>query len=124
MWIIAFVGGLMIALSAGMIWSPQSWADAIVAFSNKSYFHPAEIVTRLAGGTVFVYFAEQTLFPRVILAAGYLLLAVGVGLLLTPPSRHRQFALWTAAHCIGIFRPAGFVSVLFGGFLIYAVIGV
>ena len=54
------------------------------------------------------------------LGIGYLLVAVALGLTLTPPLKHKQFAVWSAHKFIKIFRYAGIFSLLFGAFLIYA----
>lgn len=120
MYIIAFFGFLMIILSLLMIINPESWANGIVKFSEKPYFHPFEILSRLGFGLVFIIFAEQTIYPKMITYIGYLLVAVSVGLLFTPPSKHKEFAVWSASGFRKIFRPIGFVSLFFGAFLIYA----
>lgn len=40
-------------------------------------------------------------------------------LLITPPSRHKQFAVWSAKKFNKTFRPAGTVSMDFGAFIVY-----
>lgn len=122
MYFIAFFGFLMILLSLVMIIKPQYWADGIIEFSEKSWFHAFEILSRLAFGAVFVIFADRTSHPGLMSFIGYLLIAVGAGLLLTPPSKHKQFAVWSAHKFKNTFRPMGFVSLLFGAFLIYAAV--
>ncbi len=103
-----------------MIINPEYWSNGIVKFSEKRWFHPFEIISRFAFGVVFVIFAGQTLYPKLMSFIGYLLIAVSVGLLLTPPSKHREFAVWSAERFRNLFRPLGFISLLFGVFLIYA----
>jgi len=122
MYAIAFFGFLMMLLSVLMIANPENWSNGIVKFSKKAYFHSFEILSRLGFGVVFIVFADQTQYPTVMLVIGYLLIAVGTGLLLTPPSRHRQFAIWSAHKFRNRFRPAGLGSLLFGAFLIYAAV--
>ncbi|MDQ3132590.1 MAG: hypothetical protein M3Q99_17725 [Acidobacteriota bacterium] len=77
-------------------------------------------MSRFVFGLGFVLFAEETLYPKLTLAIGYLLIAVSVGLLFTPPSKHRKFALWSAHKFRDKFRWLGFGSLIFGAFLIYA----
>lgn len=103
-----------------MIANPEKFSRWIVSFSEKSYFHPFEIISRLAAGVGFTYFSGETRFPAMFLGIGILLVAVGAGLLLTPPSRHRQFARWSAEAFKGKFRFFGLCSLLFAGFLIFA----
>ncbi len=110
----------MILLSLIMIINPGYWSEGIVKFSKKFWFHPFEIISRFAFGLIFVFFAGQTLFPKLMTVIGYALIAVSVGLLLTPPSRHKKFALWSAEKFRNYFRCFGFVSLVFGAFLIYA----
>lgn len=110
----------MILLSLIMIINPVYWSKGIVKFSKKFWFHPFEILSRFAFGLAFVFFAGQTLYPKLMSVIGYGLIAVSVGLLLTPPSKHKKFALWSAEKFKNYFRWFGFVSLVFGAFLIYA----
>ncbi len=109
----------MMCLSAVMMISPNGWSNGIVSFSKKSYFHSFEIASRLIAGFIFVFFSEATLHPSLILGIGYVLIAVSVGLLLIGSVRHRKFAVWSATKFKNTFRPSGFVSFIFGMFLIY-----
>ncbi len=119
MYLIAFFGALMVALSCVMILSPKAWSDGIVRFSEKPYFHPFEVLSRILFGVVFIAFADQTRYPTLNTAIGYLLTLVGLGLLLTPPSQHRRFAVWSAKRFRHVFRPAGLASLVFGMFIVY-----
>ena len=105
-----------------MIINPAYWANGIIKFSEKSWFHPFEIISRFVFGLGFVLFAGQTLYPTLMSIIGYGLIAVSVGLLFTPPSKHREFALWSAEKFKNYFRWFGFVSLVFGAFLIYGAI--
>lgn len=120
MYIIILFGVLMIIFSAIMIISPVYWSQSIIRFSQTPYFHAFEILTRLVAGAIFVIYADQTHSPTMMKIIGYLLLTVGVGLMLTPPSAHRRFAVWSAEKFHKAFRPAGVFSLLFGVFLIYS----
>lgn len=119
MYAIAFFGILMILLSAVMAIDPDNWSNGILRYSRMKYFHGFEIVSRLFFGATFILFAEPTLYPTVMSAVGYLLLAVGLGLLVAGPSRHRQFAVWSAWKFNKTFRPAGILSAAFGVFIVY-----
>jgi uncharacterized protein YjeT (DUF2065 family) len=114
----------MMLLSIAMIADPESWSDRIVIFSEKPYFHPFEVLSRLVFGLVFIKFAEQTLYPDLMSAIGYLLLLVAAGLLVLMPTRHRQFAVWSAHRFKKTFRHAGLASLIFGAFIVYASVGV
>jgi uncharacterized protein YjeT (DUF2065 family) len=116
----AFFGILMILLSVLMVINPDNWSNGILKFSQMTYFHEFEIVSRLSFGAVFVAFSEQTLYPGVMRFFGYLMVAVGLGLLIAGSSRHKQFAVWSARKFNKTFRPAGFASIVFGAFIVYA----
>lgn len=122
MYLIAFFGALMILLSAVMVVNPAYWSEGIVRFSQKPYFHPFEILSRLIFGAIFIVFSDQTFYPVIMLVVGYLLVAVGAGLLITPPSKHKQFAVWSAQKFKQTFRPAGAISLAFGVFIVYSAI--
>lgn len=119
MYFISAFGLLMIILSIIMIVNPNYWSIGIVNFSKKTYFHWFEVFSRLIAGLVFIHYSETTLYPPLILSIGYLLLAVGLGLVIIGSVKHRRFAVWSAHQFKNTFRPAGFVSFILGSFLIY-----
>ena len=119
MYAITFFGILTILLSAVMVIDPDNWSNGILKFSRMTYFHGFEIVSRLFFGAIFIAFSEQTLYPAVMGAFGYLMVAVSLGLLVAGSSRHKQFAVWSAAKFNKVFRPAGIVSTAFGVFIVY-----
>ena len=120
MYLILSFAILLIVLSSYMVLFPKNWANGIVRFSQWRYFHPFEIISRLVVGLGLIYFADQSSYPKFILGVGYLLVAVSIGLALTPPTKHKQFAVWTADKFINVFRPAGVLSFCFGIYLIYS----
>jgi uncharacterized protein YjeT (DUF2065 family) len=103
-----------------MVINPEYWSNGIVRFSQKSFFHPFEILSRFVFGVGFIFYSHQTLYPILMLIIGYSLVAVGVGLSITPPSMHKQFAVWSAQRFKRFFRPAGVCSFAIGLFIIYA----
>ena len=123
MYMIGFFGALMCVSSLIMIANPAAWSNGIISFSKRPYFHPFEIVSRLAFGLAFITYADQTLYPRVILAMGYLLISASVVLLIMLPSRHKQFAAWSARKFRHAFRPAGVFGAAAGAFIFFASIG-
>jgi hypothetical protein len=123
MYLIAAFGLLMMLLSLSMIAKPDSFSNGIITFSEKSYFHLFEIISRIAAGIIFVTYAENTIFPKTISFIGYGLILVGLGLALTPPKLHRKFAVWSANNFRDKFRLIGIASVPLSMFLIYAATG-
>lgn len=120
MWLIVLFGLGMIGLSLSMIINKDKFAQGIVTFSNKAWFHPFEVISRILIGTVFIYAAGNSQFNWLFLFIGYCLLLVGLGLLLIGETKHKAFAIWAADRFVSIFPIAGLFSLGFGTFLIYA----
>ena len=119
MYFITAFGTLLLCLSVIMVVNPNYWSNGIINFSKKPYFHWFEVVSRITYGVLFVLFNESTSYPQLILSVGYVLIAVGFGLILIGSVRHRIFAVWSANRFKSTFRPAGIASFIFGLFLIY-----
>lgn len=122
MYALAAIGLLTIVLSALMIVSPSRWGQGILLFARWRYFHPFEVVSRLVLGGVLVAFANEAMHPRIMAGVGYVLLAVGVGLMLVGEKRHRAFANRSATFT-WLFRPAGIVALAFGAFVMFSALG-
>ncbi|MFB2660215.1 hypothetical protein [Shewanella mangrovisoli] len=116
MYFIAAFGLLMLLFSLVMVARPAAFANGIIAFSERPYFHIVEVVSRIIAGVIFIQYCADTRF----LAIGIVLLCVGIGLACTPPSKHRKFALWSAQAFNNQFRLIGVVSVPLSLLLIYA----
>lgn len=122
MYFIAAFGLLLFYFSVFMVLKPQVFSQGIITFSEKTYFHPFEIISRLLSGAAFVYYSPETLFPGVFSFIGYVLMAVGGGLLCTPPALHKKYAVWAAIRFKTIFRPAGLVSAPMGILMVYCAV--
>lgn len=119
MYFITAFGALMVALSFIMITKPNDWSNGIIAFSKKPWFHWFEVLSRTLAGAIFIFYYEQSLYPNLIKGLGYLLIAVGIGLIIIGPQKHKKFAVWSAEKFRPIFRVSGIGSFCFGIFLIY-----
>ncbi|ASP47520.1 hypothetical protein [Cognaticolwellia beringensis] len=119
MWLLSFFGLLMMVISLVMIKNPQTFATGIIKFSQQTYFHVFEILSRLFFGVVFVYYSPLTLAPIMNATLGYLMLLVAILLLVIGADKHRTFALWSAEKFSTTFRVSGFFSFIFGSYIIY-----
>ena len=112
--------GLLLAiLSLVMIFNPKRWANGIIQFARKPYFHWFEVTTRLAVGVVFLQVHSAFRYPLLILIMGYLFIAVSIGLIIVGERKHRAFAFWSATRFKTVFRPTGMVSFVFAVTLTY-----
>jgi uncharacterized protein YjeT (DUF2065 family) len=123
MYFIAAFGVLMLLFSLMMLFRPHAFAQGIINFSEQPYFHPFEMISRLIAGGLFVAYAADTQFPLLFKVIGLVLLLVGAGLALTPPSLHKKFAVQSAQGCKNYFRLIGVFSIGLSFALIYAAIG-
>ncbi len=122
MYWIAIFGLLLLYFSARMIRDPQGFAKGIVWFSQQWFFHPFEILSRALAGLVMLVFADETRMPLMFTVLGYGLLIVAAGLALTPPSRHRQFAVWSASAFATYFRLIGVLTIPLALLLLYGAV--
>lgn len=119
MYLIAGFGVLMVFFCILMAVNPERFADGIVRFSEKKWFHIFEISSRAFAGVIFIVYSGSTLYPIVFNILGYGLIGVAIGLVILAPARHRQFALWAADNFRNKFRPIGIVSIPLGVPIIY-----
>lgn len=116
---IVIFGSLMMFFSIIMIAKPMYWSESIIKFSLKPWFHWFEVASRLTFAILFLFAAEHSAYPNLILAISYVLFFVSVFLLIIAPKRHKAFAVWSAKSFEKWFRPLGVLSLAFGGFLVY-----
>ena len=124
MYFIAVFALGMIGFSIYMVLKPTGFADLIIGFCQKPWFHPFEIVTRATIGAVFLLFAKDTGHPQLFTFLGYLLLAVSLGLLLLGAKRHRAFGVKSAEIGRKYFRLAGIVATPLGVWLLLIALNV
>lgn len=122
MYFIASFGILMMLLSTIMVINPSYFSKGIISFSEKRYFHLFEICSRIITGIIFVIYSKETLYPSIFNAIGYILIVVGIGLSITPPKFHKEFAVWSANKFRNKFRLIGIISVPISLALVYAAI--
>ncbi len=118
--LIALYGLMIVLISLWMIVSPQSCVGRAIAYCRSPFMHPVDIGLSLVFGSVFVYYANQTAFPVPIKGFGLLLLAVGTGLIVVPPSLHQRYGVWSIEKTAPHWRWLAVFSLLAGLFFIYA----
>ena len=103
--------------------NPQSFAEGIITFSEKRWFHVFEIISRSIAGLIFIAFSNSTLYPLAFKVLGYGFLIVAFGLVILAPKRHKKFAVWAAHNFENKFRAIGIVSIPLGVLLVYMAVG-
>ncbi len=122
MWLLIIFGLLMVLLSLQMMRNPGEFSAAIIKFSNQSYFHVFEILSRLIFGLIFIYYAPSTSAVMINTVLGYLMLFTSILLVFLGAQKHRKFALWSATKFRSMFRFSGVFSFVFGIYIVYSAI--
>lgn len=117
--ITAIFGVFLIVVSLFMFVTPARFSRVAVTYCNKWYMHPVEISICAVSGAAFAFFGSSSRFSAPFQSFGYLLLAVGAGLILTPPSLHRRFGLWALRKFGAFLRPASIFSLAAGLLVVY-----
>lgn len=116
--ILVLFGLGMCLLAMFMVVAPLRFANGILRFSEKPWFHPFEIASRLIVGVLFLFFAKHSAHSVVAYTLGFVLCFVSLLLLLIGADKHRAFARLTVS--IGQrFRPLGVLAIACGLGLIY-----
>jgi uncharacterized protein YjeT (DUF2065 family) len=108
----------MMAFGLLMAIRPLQFSDGVLSFSNKSWYHTFEILSRLIPGIAFISAALLSDFSVLLLSVGLLFCFASVFLVWMGPSRHRKFA--TMLSRLGKhFRMLGYFAILFGAGIAY-----
>jgi hypothetical protein len=119
MYAIAAIGLTTIILSLIMIVRPERWASGMLTFAEMRYFHQFEFMSRFFLGAVILVFADSTSFPFFFKVMGGVFVLAGTILVFMGSQRHRKLA--EKFSTFGkLFRYAGFASLAFGIFVVYA----
>ncbi len=121
--IIIILFGLLIIVMAGiMAVRPKLFADTMLQYFGSVWLHVLAAAVRIAMGIALVLYADQSRFPLALHIIGWLAIAAGVIIALLPHAKFTRLFLWFFEKFAPYTRIAAIVAVLFGGFLIYAVI--
>ena len=117
--LISVWGVSIVCFGLFMLLKPVPFADAIVQFSRKRYFHYFEIISRLAIGAALLLDAHNTAYPLVFELIGNLLFIIAIVLVFMTEKHHKRFAVSAAKHGVSWFKPAGVVAITFGFWTVF-----
>ena len=110
----------LVAVGITMLARPRAWTDAVVRYTRWRWMHPVEILVCAGFGAAIWMAAAASAAPSLLSGFGALLVFVGVALALSPPSLHAAFAARAARRIEALNRLFGVLTLLFAGFLFYA----
>lgn len=120
MFLIKFLGILLIILGLSLLVKPELLFDWLENNSDKSIIYVAAISARLIIGVLFVTIAAKSKYPAIIKVLGYLLIALASLLFFMGHENFKEFI----SSFIVFVKPygllLGLVVVFFGAFLVYA----
>lgn len=108
--------GLLIAAK------PETVLRYIGDHAGSRELHAAAIAARLALGIALLLYAEASRFPVAFLILGWLSLAAAVFLMVIGRRRMKRLIDRVLGSARRFARPAGIAALLFGGFIVYAVV--
>jgi hypothetical protein len=119
---IILFSAFIIAMAGAMALRPKQFTDALLRHARATWLHVLAAGTRIAIGLALVLYAEQSGFPRTLTILGWFAIAAGAMLALVPPSKFERLIRWSLERFGKFNRVAALFAVIFGGFLIYAVL--
>ena len=121
-YVIQFFGVLLIVLGAVLIIKPK----AVFDFARKNFaslgFKISSVVLNLVLGVALIDYADSSKFPIFFVILGLLVILKAIIPILTPRSDYDDLVSWRLDITSPFGHAIGAIEVLFGGFLIYAVV--
>lgn len=119
---IILLGLLITALAAVMMMSPARLTGFMLRHSGDPWFHILAAAVRIVLGIVLILYADESRFPTALTLLGWIFLLAGVTFALLSPPRFQKLVAWMFDRFGRYVRIAALGGVVFGLFLVYAVV--
>jgi len=120
--IVLIFGFLILILSVSLVIKPAALFGILERYSQSAGLQVVAVVARLILGVALVLAAPETKYPSVLLLLGWLMIAAAVAFSLMGRTRFRALLNWALQLTPHYGRLGGLLGVIFGVFLIYAVV--
>jgi hypothetical protein len=120
--LIILFGLLIIAMAGWMAVKPETFTAFLLRHAGSLWMHLLAAGVRIVMGIALILYADWSRFPLALEILGWIAVTAGVVLGFTPPSRFESLVRWAFNRLGKYARAAAVLAVLFGGFLIYAVL--
>ena len=120
--LIILFGLLIISIAGLMAVRPKLFADKLMQSVGSVWIHVLAAAVRIVMGLALVLYAEQSRFPLTLHIIGWIAIVAGVIIALVPHTKFTRLIRWVFERFAPYTRIAAVFAVLFGGFLIYAVL--
>jgi hypothetical protein len=119
---IILLGLLITVMGAVLMLSPARLTQFMLGHSGDPWFHILAAAVRIVLGVILILYADETRFSTALTVLGWIALLAGVTIALTPPSRFQKMVAWAFDRFGRYLRIAALGAVVFGLFLVYAVV--
>lgn len=121
-YLILFFGVLILLSGAMILLNPDPVFGLFRRHGESSGFHVMAVVVRLILGIALVRYAAESKYPLALQILGWLSLVAAMVLAVMGRTRFKRLLTWALSFTSPLARIAGFFGMVFGGFLIYAVV--
>lgn len=118
--LIILFGGFILAAGVLLLKNPETIFGYLQSNAEKLIIHVFAAVVRLLIGVVLIIQAGASRFPLGIEVLGWIFVTAGFILAVIGRKKFRRLMSWVLNNFKPYGRFAGVVSILFGGFLVYA----
>jgi hypothetical protein len=119
---ITLFGFFFVAMSLLMVIRPTVVVEMVRQSASVTFLYVFAIAIRLGFGFALILYAHQSKFPLTLQIIGSILFASGVILGVISRDRFGRLVTWSIDRFSKYVRPAALIALVFGGFLIYAVV--
>jgi len=119
---IILLGVFVLGMGVLLLVQPRQILDWLVDRTETAWLFTGAILVRLVLGAALISHAPLSRFPLALEVLGWMAVAAALVLLLMGRGRFSRFVRWAFGLAGSLVRIAGVVAVLFGAFLIYAVV--
>jgi len=120
--LIILFGLLIVAMAGFMLVRPREMTGYLLEHAGETWLHILAAGVRIIMGIALILYAGNSRFPMILHVIGWIALVAGIALALVPPSKFKRLMEWAFERFGPYIRLAGSLAILFGAFLIYAVL--
>lgn len=121
-YVILVFGILILIIGAIILFKPDTILGLIRSHSESFNLHVLAVVVRLILGVALITYAAESKYPIALQVIGWLSLAAALILGVIGRARFKGLMNWAMNLASSYGHVGGFLAILFGGFLIYAVV--
>jgi len=119
---IILFGLFIIAMAGLMLLRAKFFTETMIKHAESAWMHILAASVRIVFGLVLVLYADQSRFPLTLHIIGWIGIVAGVLLALLPRAKFARLINWALKQFTRYIPVGALFAIIFGGFLIYAVV--